>query len=82
MNENENEQLPVGKIFLWIFMAIFLIVSIAGMFAGNEKARYQPPEKEKFADDDEKLIYGLLRMQGFDDEESRDAVINTRGDYR
>lgn len=81
---NESEQpLPIKTIVFALFILLFVFLSmLQSIGCLPEKTNYSPDQTEhdrnKLQNDEEKLIYGLLIMDGFDEDESRKAVINTR----
>jgi hypothetical protein len=74
-----------GNLTVAVITACFILIAILSMFGGNTDIDYSytpPNESMNLSDlpddvEEDMLIYGILKSQGYSDEESAAAVINT-----
>ena len=84
---NKSEQpLPIKTLVFSLFMVLFVFLSmLQSVGCLPEKTNYAPTEinhkYDDFHDDEEKLIYELLKADGYSHDEARDGVVNSRGVY-
>ena len=82
----EEEPISMNKVLVALFIVFFLTLlglQSIGCLPEN-KGSYSEPKVDKyegFVDEEEKLIYELLRANDYSHEESRNGVINSRGVY-
>ena len=66
---------------IWFIVGLLVCSLMFGLQSLGCLPKQKFDKYEELYDDEEKLIYELLRADGYSHEEARDSVINTRGDY-